>query len=60
MGASSPFSASTLSALSNEVCTLAHAKSYSMRLAAHFEVINSKPDLKATDSVKSHKMSLGE
>lgn len=44
-GDSNPFSASARIALSNGVCTLAHAKSHSIKLCAHFDAINSKPEL---------------
>lgn len=44
-GDSSPFSAIALMALSNGSCTFAHAKSNSIRLCAHFEAINSNPEL---------------
>lgn len=44
-GDSAPFSAIALIALSNGSCTFAHAKSNSVRLCAHFEAINSSPDL---------------
>lgn len=44
-GDSNPFSANARIALSNGVCTLAQAKSHSIKLCAHFDAINSKPDL---------------
>lgn len=44
-GDSTPFSAIALIALSNGSCTFAQAKSNSVRLCAHFEAINSNPDL---------------
>lgn len=44
-GDSAPFSAIALIALSKGSCTFAQAKSNSVRLCAHFDAINSRPDL---------------
>lgn len=44
-GDSEPFSAIARIALSNGVCTLAQARSNSVRLCAHFDAINSRPPL---------------
>lgn len=45
-GDSWPFSANARMALSSGVCTLAQAKSHSIKLCAHFDAMSSKPDLK--------------
>lgn len=43
---SAPLSAKAHKALSKGCCTFAQARSNSIRLCAHFEAINSRPDLK--------------
>lgn len=51
-GDSNPFSANARIALSNGVCTLAQAKSHSIKLCAHFDAISSKPDLQFLNNKK--------
>lgn len=51
-GDSEPFSAIARIALSNGVCTFAHAKSNSVKLCAHFDAINSKPPLQRIEIFK--------
>jgi hypothetical protein len=45
-GDSEPFSASAFKQLSSGSCIFAHARSNSIKLCAHFDAINSKPELK--------------